>query len=104
MDKLANSDGMVPLNLLPERFSPVTSQLETVTPYQVERFLVLSQLVLLRQLGPSVALYRATSAALPGAPPSVTTGGPIGITSVRTASEQLLLVLLSPTTASTHAP
>ena len=83
LDKLPNSGGISPLNLLPghsprnvhERLSDFDKRLlrsssmtrpssSVVTPYQCPMCMLLSQFALLPQFGPSVALYRATRAAL----------------------------------------
>ena len=51
-----NSAGMDPVSWLLRRRSCETRPLMTVTPYHSDKGLSLNQLVLLVQLGPSVAL------------------------------------------------
>ena len=54
--RFPSADGISPLSPLPPRCSSVTRPLTVVTPCQVFRGLLLSQLVLFFQVGPSVAL------------------------------------------------
>src|SRR4051794_1809133 len=55
-------EGMLPCKLFPTRWIPVTLLFSTPTRYQVDTGLLVNQFVWSSQLGPSVLLYKSTSA------------------------------------------